>query len=522
MDAMHYRLLYEIARTLHQQNLDLDRTLHTILRLTGGALAISQACLLTIYDGSHVERVYSAGGDDAPEQNRPELWNPLLKRGVVGFVYHGKRSVIIHNILTDPRWHALPEGSNLLQSGSAIGVPISHNEQMYGVLLLIHPQIDYFTDDHAELLHEIAAMASSVIASQNDARYQSLFEHAVVPILLTDTDGIVQKTNLKAREFLGYTHNQLRGVHLRDLNMPSVEQYGVNELKDEEETYFRTQIYDIDGREIPTLIRARRVNVDDEVLLEWMLQDMSAQMELEQLRRDLTAMVYHDLRGPLTNILAGIMSLSKTLGNHENPAVAKILALSLRSMQQLQRLVDSLLDIQRLEDGKAILNLRSTEIQPMLLDVVQLVLPIAQEAGQIIQLDVDPRASATLLDADMITRVIVNLVENAIKYTPNGGDILLKASIEESNLLVMVKDSGPGIPEEARSTIFDKFSRIKYQGAPKGVGLGLAFCRLAVEAHRGHIWVDSDGVNGSEFKFIIPLDIAGVHVPQKRRMTHSA
>jgi PAS domain S-box-containing protein len=531
MEAIHYQLLYDITRTLYQQSLDLDRTLHTILSRTQEALATSQICLMTFQNAAHVEHIYVMGENHGAENVGYPLWDTLLKGGIVESVCQSSNPIIIHNMQTDPRWQSLPATSSLPQSGSALGVSLCQSGEMYGAFLLIHPTVDYFTAERIGLIREIADIACSAVAnsrrqhlaSENDTRYQTLFEHAVVPIILTDIQGIVQKTNFRASELLGYTHIQLRGVHLRDLNMPSVEQFGVDKLKNQEETYFRTQIFDIDGREIPTLIRVRRVHVDDEMLLEWMMQDMSAQMELEQLRHDLTAMVYHDLRGPLTNILAGTMSLSKTLVNHENPAVAKILALSMRSMQQLQRLVDSLLDIQRLEDGKAILNLRTAEIQPMLLDVVQLVLPIAQEAGQVIRLDVAPHAPTILLDTDMITRVIVNLVENAIKYTPNGGDILLQANIEADHLLVTVKDSGPGIPEEARITIFDKFSRVKYQGAPKGVGLGLAFCRLAVEAHHGHIWVDSDGVNGSAFRFSIPLQGTDTQtMPPAPSTTHSA
>ncbi len=104
----------------------------------------------------------------------------------------------------------------------------------------------------------------------------------------------------------------------------------------------------------------------------------------------------------------------------------------------------------------------------------------------------------------MIRRVISNLLDNAVKYTPSGGNIRLTAESKEQAVLFSVADSGPGIPTEERHRIFDKYSRIERVGAPKGLGLGLAFCRLAVKAHGGRIWVDSPAEGGAVFRFTLP------------------
>jgi signal transduction histidine kinase len=111
-------------------------------------------------------------------------------------------------------------------------------------------------------------------------------------------------------------------------------------------------------------------------------------------------------------------------------------------------------------------------------------------------------------DQDMIRRVISNLLDNAVKYTPAGGSIRLSAALEEGNVRFSIADSGPGIPTEERHRIFDKYSRIERVGAPKGLGLGLAFCRLAVKAHGGRLWVDSPPEGGAVFQFTIPLAVA--------------
>jgi two-component system, NtrC family, sensor histidine kinase KinB len=138
-------------------------------------------------------------------------------------------------------------------------------------------------------------------------------------------------------------------------------------------------------------------------------------------------------------------------------------------------------------------------------DAVQLVQPLAQDAGQVLTFDVTRDFPMLYVDSDMIIRVLINLMENAVKYTPEGGAIHLKATSDENNAYFTISDSGPGIPPDKKASIFDKFSRVKYQDAPKGVGLGLAFCRLAVEAHGGDIHVESEEGKGSDFIVRLPL-----------------
>jgi len=110
-----------------------------------------------------------------------------------------------------------------------------------------------------------------------------------------------------------------------------------------------------------------------------------------------------------------------------------------------------------------------------------------------------------MIDADMIRRVLINLLENAAKYSPSGSQIGISAETDEVGIRFCVIDQGPGIPVEAREMIFEKFVRLPGTRASKGLGLGLAFCRLAVHAHGGKIWVDGDPGGGSRFCFDLPV-----------------
>jgi signal transduction histidine kinase len=198
--------------------------------------------------------------------------------------------------------------------------------------------------------------------------------------------------------------------------------------------------------------------------------------------------------------------LGRLLVNSDNNAVLNFIQVGMRSTRQLSRMVESLLDIQRLEEGRAVLDRKTTSLHSVLANAAELVQPLATEAKQRLSFKLEDDLPLIKIDGDMILRVVTNLMENAVKYTPEGGTITLGAQVLEDTVRISISDSGPGIPKNMQRQIFDKFSRVKYSDVPKGVGLGLAFCRLAVEAHNGRIWVESDVGSGSNFIFSLPLE----------------
>jgi signal transduction histidine kinase len=167
--------------------------------------------------------------------------------------------------------------------------------------------------------------------------------------------------------------------------------------------------------------------------------------------------------------------------------------------------VDSLLDLRRLEAGELGLQRLPVAVEALLMEAVEQVQPMVASKHlhlrTVVALDLPPAAA----DADLLRRVVVNLLDNAIKYTPQGGSITLGAKRSGSTLTVSVRDTGPGVPEGEHERIFNKFTRVQREAAPKGLGLGLAFCKLAIEAHGGRIWVDSERGGGATFFFTLPL-----------------
>jgi two-component system, NtrC family, sensor histidine kinase KinB len=516
-ESQRLETLYRIARQLHDQDLNMQAILQTVLSMTGEAIQAKHGCMITFNDDGDTGDAYILGSSENGEAER-KLWNLLISQGLIGFVHHGQRTIIVRDLRTDPRWPQLPDTTLIPGTGSAIGLPLEKNGRLHGVLILLHPAIDYFDGDLVNMLEAVANIASAAVGNAAEfssahavkQRYQWLFNDSIVPIILTDLRGNVIDANRQACIFLKYELQKLRQVDITTIHRMGTGPLGTNRFESLQmgrEIEFRTTAWAYDGRDIPVSVRARRLSFGDQDVIEWIEQDISAQLELEQLRADLSAMVYHDLRGPLQNIHSSLSMLGRLLANAPNKAIIDMIQVGIRSSRQLSRMVESLLDIQRLEEGRTVLDRKSTSLHSLLANAAELVQPLAAEANQRLSFNLNTELPFLKIDSDMILRVVTNLIENAVKYTPTGGTIKLSADIAGNSVRISISDSGPGIPPHMQRQIFDKFSRVKYHDVPKGVGLGLAFCRLAVEAHGGRIWVESEPGKGSNFLFSLPLDV---------------
>lgn len=215
-------------------------------------------------------------------------------------------------------------------------------------------------------------------------------------------------------------------------------------------------------------------------------------------------MIYHDLQSPLANVVSSLDVVHTLIKPDAEPSFKTLIEIAVRSTQRIQRLTNSLLDINRLEAGQPIGNRQPTKAVDLARDAIETVLPTTQSKKQILRNEVPEDLIPVLVDADMIRRVITNLLENAVKYTRTGSQIRVGGQQDGEMVNLWVEDNGPGIPESQQLHIFEKFARLQNHGAAKGLGLGLAYCRLAVEGHGGKIWVVSEPGTGSRFIFTLP------------------
>jgi len=233
-------------------------------------------------------------------------------------------------------------------------------------------------------------------------------------------------------------------------------------------------------------------------------QKAQLQMEAERLRSSLLSSVSHDLRTPLAVITGAASALLQPEPALAPGARRDLLETISEEAQRLNRLVRNLLDMTRIASGAIHV---AREWQP-LEEVVGAAIGRMDDALRGRRLDVELPADLPLvpIDAVLIEQVLINLLENAAKYTPAGSAIVLSARPEPPGVVVEVADRGPGIPPGQVDKIFEKFYRLPREGAGGGAGLGLAICRGIVEAHGGRIWVENRDGGGAIFRFTLPIE----------------
>ena len=228
--------------------------------------------------------------------------------------------------------------------------------------------------------------------------------------------------------------------------------------------------------------------------------------KLEELRDNLVHMIVHDLRSPLTGI-SGFLDLALALEKETlTEDGLEYLQTAKRSTIAMIDMVSAVLDVSKMEAGEMKLHLVECDLVRIAADLMSGVQSL-KEAREMI-LDAPPAPVTVVADGDLLLRVIQNLLGNALKFTPSDGGIRLGIEPDDKHVRVTVRDNGPGIPAEYRERIFEKFGQVEARsnGKKYSTGLGLTFCKLAVEAHGGSIGVESEIGKGSTFWFVLPKD----------------
>lgn len=264
-------------------------------------------------------------------------------------------------------------------------------------------------------------------------------------------------------------------------------------------------------------IERRIVPIEDEdnVGLGAMLvfYDRTEAYELEQSREELTHMLVHDLRSPLTSVTTALKLIQSVVPADAPafPMVESSAEISRRAVRKILNRVNSMLDIAKMSSGKLALNAENTQIEPLVRMVINELQPIAIDTRVTLKHDLGENDASLCLyiDPDKMERVLMNLLDNALKYSPSGGEIVVRfhaPDLASNRIRMDVIDEGPGIPVEYRTRLFERFSQVE-GSRPKrgGVGLGLTFCKLVIDAHGGQIWIEDNPKGGSVFALTLPL-----------------
>jgi NtrC-family two-component system sensor histidine kinase KinB len=436
-------------------------------------------------------------------------------QGVSGWVVHDGEGVVVPKVQDDERFVPAEQFDGLEARALAVA-PIYAQGRVIGVLQAINPRSGAFDPDALLVLAGIGNLAGSTIQHAQlferlqaaHKRYRELFDDSVDPIFVTGWDGRIHEANRQAALISGYTSKQLQTMSIDDLHAPQRgfdDVVGDPKLKAGETISYEATLQSKTKLSIAIQVYVRRVVFEETESLQWLMHDISERKDLDRLREDLTSMIYHDLRSPLANIVSSLDVLVTMFPEKENETVSSVVAIARRSTDRIQRLVSSLLDISRLESGQAILSQQSIAAKALTEDALDAIRPMAESKHQSLTCKLPDDLPPVWVDVDMLRRVVINLLENASKFTPSAGKIELGARRDGDWIQMWVQDNGPGVPLADQQRIFDKFTRLTSEAAPSGLGVGLAFCRLAIQGHGGKIWVESQPGGGAKFLVTLPV-----------------
>lgn len=493
-------------------SLELPDVWRRILNQTMQALQVETVALALI-DNTTDDIVFQA----AAGHNSGNIPGRHIKngRGLTGLVVSNGFGLIVPNVNADERFSEVDKFGGIAMRALAI-VPIQTQGKVIGILEAINPISGAFDMDALLVLTGLGSLAGTTIQNAQfmerlkkaHERYRELFEDSVDPILITDWEGRVLEANRQAVSLSGYTNEQLHNMSIDQLHEVKWNNTGLNfeTLKHNDECNYESDLHQQNGGVVPIEVHAHRVEIEESDSVQWILRDITERKELDALRKDMTDMIYHDIRSPLGNIVSSLEMMKDMLPENDE-TLFTMLNIARSSAGRIQRLVYSLLDTNRLESGQPIVDQHAIDPVALIRESVRDTERGVENREQTLENKANTVLPLIWVDVDMIYRVFINLIENAIKYTPMGGHIEVGAQTTDGMFVKFwVKDNGPGIPPQDRDRVFDKFTRLRGKNNnPSGIGIGLSFCKLAVQGHGGKIWVESEVDKGTTFFLTLPV-----------------
>jgi len=231
-------------------------------------------------------------------------------------------------------------------------------------------------------------------------------------------------------------------------------------------------------------------------------------VELERARQELTSLMAHDMLNLIHGIVGFFDLVDQGMLTPQVPEFSEFMGMASQHSRELMLMLNSVLDVYKLEDGRLALNRRPANLAELSAHSAEQVRPIATQNSVHLTFDIPPDLPPLDVDEEMIVRVLSNLLLSAIKATPAGGRVRVTAIIQPGPLAVVqvsISDTGESIAPEELERIFDRFYQPARRGHKRGTGLGLTFCKQAVELHGGRIWAESEPGRGSTFYFTLPV-----------------
>ncbi|MBN2002185.1 MAG: GAF domain-containing protein [Anaerolineae bacterium] len=528
-------VLYHISSEL-VASLDIDHVLSQALMLLQKAVRASKSAVILLDNntGALIYRAAIGHTEPIPPGGRPASFT--RDEGVVGWVMQQKKPLIIAD-LHESKFEVKPTDALIR---SVLAVPILGNTgESLGVILLQSPIADAFDEtglqlaeaaaiqlgnalNNAELyrlIREQAERLGAMLRTQQveAAKNQAILEGIADGVMVSDANGRVILFNAAAEHILSITRTQALGRFQDDI----LGLYGsaardwleqVDVWKQDPKTHstdkFLAHRLEV-GRKVVSVHLSPVVTPRHEFLgVVSVFRDITAEVEADRAKSEFVSTVSHELRTPMTSIVGYVDLVVNGATGPLTDMQSNFLKKVKTNADRLTALVNDLLDISRIETGRIELQRAPVAIESIIEQVMDLLRPKVAEKEQTLHLEAPPALPKVYGDPARLTQILTNLIGNAHKYTPAGGNVRVYAYVRDTMMHVAVVDTGIGIAPENQRKIFERFYRVENDPAVyevSGTGLGLAISLSLIQMHGGDIWLESKLGEGSIFTFSIPL-----------------
>jgi len=462
---------------------------------------------------------------------------PELPRATTAcqFTVLEEEPVLISDAAADSRFSAagLPLARNLY-CRSYLGAPLNGDTGAVGTLAVASPEPDAFTQEHASILGVLARQVVTRLEYVIHARAQerairsrqrieraltvernfvsAVLDSTTALVLVLDTAGRIVRFNRACEETSGYTYAELVGrAFPPELFLPE-ERPLANQLLRRAGNASASQPCEMqwmsrDGsrRCIAWNTTTLTDGVGDITFIIMTGVDVTKQRRLDRMKDEFISTVSHELRTPLTSLRAALGLIGGGVLDRRPEKAVQMMGVAIGNCDRLIRLVNDILDFERIGAGRLPMNFQEADAQELAQRAAELLQASAQKAG--IALRIEAISMSLWIDPDRILQTLGNLIGNAIKFSPSGCEVVLRARpLSPSEAVFSVEDCGRGIPQEKLDVIFERFQQVDASDSRTmgGAGLGLAICRNIVRQHGGRIWAESVVGQGSTFHFTVP------------------
>ena len=459
-----------------------------------------------------------------------------------GHVITSGEAVISNLPGTDPRGGGLPHGHPALNA--FLGLPFSKGGHLIGMVGIANRPGGYdqaLVDYLQPLLHTLANLldalrlehlrsASDQALRESESRLRSIFENAIESIITFDTRGSVRSINPAGELLFGYAAKDLIDQPWHRLLPMDAQQDFQNAFArylecGSDELIGSTREMEAvrsDGMQFPIEVAISAVRTDSGLLFTAIVHDLTERRRVDRMKNEFISTVSHELRTPLTSILGNLALLQGGVAGDLPQTCRPLIESAHRNSERLLKLINDILDIEKIESGQLPIKLKAQGLLPLLIQAIDSNRGYADSFGVKLTL-ITPTLTEcwAKVDADRLIQVLNNLISNAIKFSPAGETVEVHLTCQEGQAQFLIRDRGPGIPESFQDQIFQKFAQADASDTRQhgGTGLGLNITRALVQKMRGRISFNCPPGGGTEFLVALPL-FSAPSDRQDRRVSH--